>query len=220
MALSVLLQVCLQVGQGVGGELHTLGGDLRQQSQQPQGHCSGAGAQVHPRRRREALEAAGQLLHQDDGVLTGAEDSLSHREGEPQKVPLAQNVLERSPGGSLLHRLEEGGLLFRGGGLLPVDGQARAVQSQEVLGKQGSIPAGGVDARLGEPLPGGEVQLTAGHRIRSSPFSGMTASMAVMAASIILSSGSLTVSRCIQSPGATSARVKALSWRAQAFCSS
>ena len=152
-----------------------------------------------------------QGFHQHGGVLPRAEDALPYGQGEPQEFPLAQNVLQRTAGAALLYPLQESGLLLRGGFLLPVEGQARPVQPQKLFRQQGRVPWGGFHSRLLQPPAGVQIQLAAGHRIRSSPFSGITASMATMAAAIILSSGSFTVSRCIHSPGAVTRRDSQLS---------
>ena len=56
--------------------------------------------------------------------------------------------------------------------------------------------------------------------ILSSPFSGMTALRAEMATSIMPSSGSLGVMRCIHMPGAAMTRVTTLSYRPQRRMSS
>src|SRR5699024_3565166 len=82
----------------------------------------------------------------------------------------------------------------------------RAVQAEKALHQAGRLERG-VVGRRAERLPRLVVQRPDAHRTSSSPFSGITASIAAIAASIILSSGSLTVSRWNHSPGAAMMRV-------------
>ena len=129
-------------------------------------------------------------------VRPGAEHAGPHLEGKVQEVPLPQQILQRFPGRAAgRQRFQPPGFLVGGrflqAGVPPGD---EAVELRGV--KRGVGHAGGFQ-------PGAQAAEYGVHQRLSSRFSGNTGVMAATATSIMESSGSKVVSRCIQSPAGT-----------------
>ena len=179
----------------------------------PQAQAAGAGAEVqHPGVFHPVQQPDGRLGHHL-GVGAGAEDPRPHRQLKGQKGPPPADVLQRLPAGPA------GRQLFQAGGFLrrqrPVrqPGVPAGRQPEQLPGvKAGVRAAGGFQAgfHLGQGLPGGQA---GGHHRPSSGRSGSTGLTASMATSIMLSSGSKTVSRWTHRPGCRTMRLNRLSDR-------
>ncbi len=153
-------------------------------------------------------------LHQALGVRPGDEHPLPHPEGVAVKRPAAQQVLQRFPLGAAgkegPHPPDRG----RGQLVTQVQGQLAPGKARPVAEELGRVELGGLHPPLpqqGLPLPPEGADRAGLYHRSSSPFWGMTASMAATATSIIESSGSLTVRRCSQRPGAERTLVRRLS---------
>ena len=159
--------------------------------------------------------------HHHFRVLPGGENAFPHGQLHVHKGPASQNVLQGPVCCPLCGHFQK-----TAGFLLPcfpvsVEQQPLPVQPPHRLCQTGGVKFRAVTSGFFQPAGFLPVQLSDGHRtIRSSPFSGMTFSMAAMATSIMPSSGSLVVMRCTHRPGAAMIRVSRLSFFPQRRISS
>ena len=141
-----------------------------------------------------ALQKREGALADDLTVSPGAQHTRPDLERKVHKVPLAQNVLQRLAGSAAFGKRAQAGCLGRAGAVIQTGVAAgrKAVQLGRV--KAGIRHTGGRQH-------GAELLKCSVHQRASSCFSGRTGVTAAIATSIIESSGSKVVSRCIQSPG-------------------
>ena len=163
------------------------------------------------------------LAHEQLRLLARGKNALPDGQLHIKEWPHAENILQRPPGGALTDAPEK-----RARGLLPrlltaAENEALPVQTEIFLKNADRIKGRAFNPGLHQLAPARAVCLFQRHLLPptiSSPFSGMTSFMAAMATSIIESSGSCVVIRCIQSPGAAMIRVAQLSYRPQMRISS
>ena len=167
----------------------------------------------------EAEERLSRRIDEQLRLLARDEHTLAHRKRKIHKLPFAQQVLERFARGTAAdQRLEP---IQTGAAVLAAAQNERLpIQSEYVLEQPDRVERSRIDPRLFQLLASTAVYLLKRHFTMSSPFSGMTAFIASIATSIMLSSGSLVVMCCIHMPGAEMIRVARLSYRPQMRISS
>ena len=156
---------------------------------------SASGAKVKPLRQILGFrQTLAHCFHQNSGVLARNQHALSAGKRQAHKVPLAKQILQRLARFALFERGKHRLLRFRLRRLIAVQQYLCAVRAAEMLQKargfKRRVFRDGFKRRFRCV-----VQLVQRHRIISSPFSGITAFIAAIAASIILSVGSFTVKR-------------------------
>ena len=196
--------------------------DLRRRAEplDAKAQTAGTGAEVQRPGRFHARQHLGSRLSHHLGISTGTEHARPHGQFKVEERPAAAEVLQRLPGRTANGQFFE---LFRFGGV-------------QWTVRKADVPA----CRQPEQLPGVEIcvrtarrrqprfhffdrcpgQHRFAHHLPSSGSSGSTGVTAAMATSIMLSSGSKTVSRCTQRPGWRMMRVAMLSERPHHLSSS
>ena len=161
------------------------------------------------------LPARRALAHKQLRLLARGQHALAHGQRHVEKRPLAQNVLQRPARRPLPHirKIRFRFLFLRL--LFAVQQQRLPVEAETAREQCHRVKGGAVHAGLRQFPAAASVKRFERHGFTpptmSSPFSGMTSFMAAMATSIIESSGSFVVRRCIHSPGAATMRVARLS---------
>ena len=154
-------------------------------------------------------------------VVTRDQHAFADGQGKAHKAPFAQEVLERIVRQTFLCQLMEQSLLLLRYGCVAVGDQAGAPIARHMLQKAKRLKIGRFDAAVLQGAAARAVAIPQHPQLMmSEPSSGMTALMAVMATSIMSSSGSLVVMRCAHRPGAAMIRVKVLSCLPQSLINS
>ena len=209
-----------EIPQGFGAFFQAGDGGIRAQGFDPQPQAAGAGAEVqHP-----GVLHPFQLFHcrlgHHFGVGPGAQHPRPHRQLKVQKRPPAADILQRFTARPPDGHLFQSGRFFRAEGLAGQAGIPPCCQPEQLPGIKIGVGAAGLfqpGLDLGQGLPGGQA---GGYHLPSSGFSGSTGLTAAMATSIMLSSGSNTVSRWTHRPGWRTKWLMTLSERPHHFSSS
>ena len=191
------------------------GGHVRTRHAARDGRRDGpaARAQVeHDGLTRRGSGEAGGFERRDLRVGARDEHALADAQREVEKIPLAEDVLERAASRPVGAHGAEGFLLF----LRELEiGQCARVASGHRAAQALRVERGVLHARFAQLRARGAVRVAQRHHAASSRFSGRTGRIAATAHSIIESSGSFVVMCCSHSPGAETACVTGLSYRPQ-----
>ena len=212
--------VLFEVGIGLRAFFHAGNDRCRAEPLDAEAQTAGSSAKIQYTRRFHACQHPGSSFGHHLGVGAGAEHPRPYSQLKVEEGPAAAEVLQRLPSCAAEgQRLQSGRFV----------GVQRAVCEPGVpaCGQPEQLP--GVEVRVGTACrrqtlfhfpDGGPGQHPFAHHVPSSGFSGKTGVTAAMATSIMLSSGSKTVSRCTQRPGWRMMRVARLSERPHHFSSS
>ena len=216
----VVLNVLLRHADGLGRDLPQGNPDIPDPGGNGQSHAAAAGAQIQdPRVLGQQHGLVDGQIRQSFRVVPGDQHIRRHRQGEAVKLPFPQDVRQGLP-------LEMAAGQFLDLVYVPAEHHQRKIRHQlgdaPVRGGGDDLPRGELRVlpiHLPERIPGGPKQIVIGpflvhaHQLSAPSCSGITACMAAMAHSIMLSSGSLVVNRWNHIPGADRIRVRTLSWR-------
>ena len=217
-----------------GGEpfhgTHKSGGKF---PRQPQRHRSAARAQIRnaqpcavPCLRLFPTQPRRPLAHEQLRFLAGGQNALAYGKLHVKKGPHAEQILQRTALRPLINVREKTAGQFLLRRFVPMQNQALPIHAKMALKQANRVKGRAVNPGLFQTAASFPIRLLQRHFAHpqpptiSSPFSGITSFMAAIATSIMESSGSCVVIRCIHSHGAAMMRVNQLSYRPQMRISS